>query len=82
MTIFLIFLLFLKTNQSVDKKKKRVGDQITALIDYMSNHREFAAGKFQEPLNGKRKNDNEWSELSKRLNEIGPPKTVDQWKKV
>jgi len=48
----------------------------------MDEHRQFAAGKFQDPHNGKRLNELEWSELTSSLNEIGPPKTSDQWKKV
>ena len=44
----------------------------------MEEHRQFAAGKFQDPHNGKRLNELEWSELTSTLNEIGPSKTSDQ----
>jgi len=37
----------------VEKKKKRASDQIEALITYMNNHRQIAAGKFKGPHNGK-----------------------------
>lgn len=67
---------------SVDKKKKRGSDQLAALINYMSNDPTFAAGKFKDPHNGKRQMDVEWAELAANLNEMGPPKTVEQWKKV
>ncbi|CAI6359115.1 unnamed protein product [Macrosiphum euphorbiae] len=66
---------------TVDKKKKRGSDQIAALINYMSNEPKFAAGKFKDPHNGKRQMDVEWAELADNLNEMGPPKTVEQWKK-
>lgn len=48
----------------------------------MNENRAFASGKFQDPHNGKRKNEIEWAKLTSVLNELGPSKTVDQWKKV
>ncbi|XP_003243190.1 uncharacterized protein LOC100571575 isoform X2 [Acyrthosiphon pisum] len=69
------------SSKNVDKKKKRGSDQLAALINYMSNDPTFAAGKFKDPHNGKRQMDVEWAELAANLNEMGPPKTVEQWKK-
>lgn len=47
----------------------------------MSEHRDFASGRFQGP-DGKRSQDAQWEALTKELNELGTSKTVDQWKKV
>lgn len=47
----------------------------------MANHREFASGRFQG-ADGKRKQDDQWEELTRALNELGNEKTADQWKKV
>ncbi|KAL5236567.1 hypothetical protein ACI65C_003977 [Semiaphis heraclei] len=48
-------------------------------MTYMNG--QFAAGKFKDPHNGKRQMDVEWAELASSLNEMGAPKSVEQWKK-
>lgn len=41
----------------------------------------FARGQF-DCSNGKRKQDDEWEKLSSILNELGPIKSAEQWRKV
>lgn len=47
----------------------------------MDNHREFATSGILSS-DYKRKQDDQWEELTRALNELGNQKTSDQWKKV
>lgn len=47
----------------------------------MMINKEFASGKFQVPQ-GKQALTKEWKNLTEQLNELGPLKTVEQWKRV
>lgn len=66
-----------------DKKKRQRSSekQIDYLIDFMMKHNTFACGKFQG-MRGKKSQHDTWERLSNELNEIGPKKTSEQWRKV
>ncbi|XP_046387307.1 uncharacterized protein LOC124156860 [Ischnura elegans] len=67
------------------RKKSRVGRatdrQLKLLVDYMSTHSSFAAGKFTGPL-GYEKSQGQWQTLANMLNEQGGYKEAEQWKKT
>nr|CAD7451405.1 unnamed protein product [Timema bartmani] len=57
------------------------GRQSEFLVDYMVSNSEFANEKLMSPQ-GAINATQQWTELSNRLNELGPDKTMEQWKKV
>lgn len=57
--------------------------QFEGLIQYMEDHQFFARGQVMKlGKGGKEKNKGMWIELSARLNQLGPQKTVANYKKV
>lgn len=64
------------------KRRKRSSEkQLDHMVEFMINHKQFACGKFQG-MKGKKYLHDMWERLSEELNEIGPKKSSEQWKKV
>lgn len=63
------------------KKARSSEKQLDYLIDSMLNNKQFASGKFVS-VQGKKQHNEMWEKLTRELNEIGPQKTAEQWKKV
>ncbi|XP_046392785.1 uncharacterized protein LOC124160790 [Ischnura elegans] len=82
--LFAMRLLF-ELGCYIFRKKSRVGRatdrQLKLLVDYMSTHSSFAAGKFTGPL-GYEKSQGQWQNLANMLNEQGGYKEAEQWKKT
>lgn len=56
-------------------------DQKEFLISFMENNHKFLLSK-HPTANGKTSKELKWNELAIKLNELGPQKTADKWKKV
>ncbi|KAL0879439.1 hypothetical protein ABMA27_003190 [Loxostege sticticalis] len=64
------------------KKAKRSNiAQIEYLCKYMHQHKEFAAGEYKTPQ-GAAQIERQWIQLQAALDELGPHRTVEQWKIV
>lgn len=67
---------------SIYRKKIRANNcQTEHIINFMARNREFALGIFAS-ANGLQRQNAQWQILARELAEIGPAKTVDQWKTV
>ncbi|XP_046397672.1 uncharacterized protein LOC124164392 [Ischnura elegans] len=60
---------------------KMTQKKTATLVNYMSDHREFALGKFEGPT-GRADHQKLWEEQADILALHGPLKTLDQWKKI
>nr|CAD7413426.1 unnamed protein product [Timema poppensis] len=58
-----------------------IGRQWEFLVDYMVRHPALAIGKLMGPQ-GAINATQQWTKLSQQLNELGPKKSTNQWKKV
>nr|CAD7262486.1 unnamed protein product [Timema shepardi] len=58
-----------------------IGRQWEFLVDYMVRHPALATGKLMGPR-GAINATQQWTKLSQQLNELGPKKSTNQWKKV
>ncbi|XP_046402304.1 uncharacterized protein LOC124168219 [Ischnura elegans] len=55
--------------------------QMKILVDYMSEHRELALGRYTG-LDGAKNVCQQWQHLANILNDSGPSKNIEQWKKT
>lgn len=63
-------------------KKHVTGAQVTALMDFMQEHRDFAKGFVNSGLD-KEDLEAQWQDLTNTLNSMGGAvKSIEQWKKV
>lgn len=69
------------SSKKTNKKQRSSDKQLDHMIDFMVKHNKFASGKFQG-IQGKKVNNDLWERLKMELNEIGPIKSTEQWKKV
>ncbi|XP_068993177.1 uncharacterized protein [Neodiprion pinetum] len=67
--------------EAAKRSHKHNSKQRKYLIEYMNNHREFAAGRLIG-AQGKAKGDELWKALTRELNSLGFEKTQIQWQKV
>ncbi|XP_046418065.1 uncharacterized protein LOC124178623 isoform X2 [Neodiprion fabricii] len=67
--------------EAAKRSHKHNSKQRKYLIEYMYNHREFAAGRLIG-ARGKEKGDELWKALTRELNSLGFEKTQIQWQKV
>lgn len=56
--------------------------QIKILVEYMSNHIDFANNRVCGGAQGHKLKEKQWEHLARQLNEFGTIKSIDQWKKV
>ncbi|XP_069355494.1 uncharacterized protein [Maniola hyperantus] len=53
--------------------------QIAYLCQFMAGHPAFAAGDYRTPLGASSCN-SQWEKLKRELDELGPQRSVEQWK--
>lgn len=63
------------------RKQRSNKAQIEYLCKYMHQHKEFAAGEYKTPQ-GAAQIERQWIQLQAALDELGPHRTVEQWKIV
>ncbi|XP_073841397.1 uncharacterized protein [Musca autumnalis] len=64
------------------KRSRASSEQIRYLVDFMTNNKDLASGKFAK-MNGKLESKKKWEELSVSLNSLGgADKSPDQWHTV
>ncbi|XP_046407106.1 uncharacterized protein LOC124171811 isoform X1 [Ischnura elegans] len=74
--------MYVEFFREIRKRATRVREnQINVLINYMVDHRDFACGRFQGPQ-GKVTAERQWQQLAEILEDHGPKKSAEQWKKV